>query len=277
MHNERAEATERVRELNQFLEVAREAAYQAGRFLRDNVEAIGDIQYKGPENPVSNIDKGAERLVLDIIGRAFPDHRIISEENGQKNASSEYTWVIDPLDGTINYLHHYRLFSTAIALLRGNEVVLGVTYNPVLDEMFTGVRGGGAYLNGKAIQVSKTRAFNETLLGVGFPYDRSSEAFHRCMKNFLAFSENGQAVRRDGSTALDLCNVACGRYDAFSVAGNEIWDYAAGVLLVAEAGGVVTTFDGAPFLVNGKSEILASNGKIHDLLLKRTRKKLAGT
>ncbi|MBI2830497.1 MAG: inositol monophosphatase [Chloroflexi bacterium] len=259
--------------MNQFLEVAREAAYQAGRFLLENVGAIEDIQYKGPENPVSNIDKGADRIVIDIIGKAFPDHCIISEENGEKRASSEYTWVIDPLDGTINYLHHYRLFSTAIALLRGKEIIVGVTYNPVLDEMFTAVKSGGAYLNGKAIRVSSTTAFNECLLGIGFPYDRQSEGFHRCMDNFLAFSENGQAVRRDGSTALDLCNVACGRYDAFSVAGNEIWDFAAGVLLVAEAGGVVTTFDGVPFQIDGKSEILASNGKIHDILLKRTKRK----
>ncbi|MFC1937367.1 inositol monophosphatase family protein [Chloroflexota bacterium] len=256
--------------MDRCLDVAIQAARQAGEFLRASLKGENEVGYKGRGhfNPFSQIDKGAEGIILDILGGAFPGHRFISEERGKTGADSDYTWVIDPLDGTVNYIHGYRLFSVSIALLCHNDVILGVIYNPLTEEMFTATRGGGAFLNGKAIRVSETASLDKSLLGTGFPYDRNSEAFLRSIRNFVHLLKVSQSIRRDGSTALDLCNVTCGRYDAFSITGNEVWDYAAGIILVAEAGGRVTDFEGNPFhIYSDKNELLATNGRIHEAIL----------
>jgi len=257
--------------MNKFLDVAKRAALQAGEFLLSNLETTREIGYKGEghKNPFSQVDRKAEDLILDIISNTFPDHNLISEESGRKDTSSDYTWVIDPLDGTINFIHKYRHFGVCIALLHREEIILGVVYNPVIDEMFTAAKGDGAYLNDRRIQVSKTVKLDESLLAMGFPYDRNSEAFSKSVKNFVRLVRDSQAVRRNGSTGLALCNIACGRYDGFCVVGNELWDYAAGTLIVAEAGGKVTDFKGDLFRVNNdRNEVLATNGKIHQLMLK---------
>lgn len=261
-------------ELNRFLDVAKTAAYQAGKFLLDNLDGGREIHYKGGghKNPASLVDEGAEDIILNIINSNFPEHGFISEERGGKDMSSDYKWIIDPLDGTINFIHKRRYFGVSIALSHGNDLILGVMYNPVMDEMFTALKGNGAYLNEKGIQVSKTTNLDKSLLSMGFPYDRNSEAFNKSSRNFIRLVRDSQALRRDGSTALSLCNVACGRYDGFCVAGNELWDYAAGLLIVAEAGGKVTDFNGELFRINSsKSEVLATNGKIHDTMLKCLR------
>jgi len=257
--------------LNRFLDVAKRAAYQAGDFLLANLDGIKEISYKGEghNNPVSQVDKEVEGIILSNISNAFPQHSFISEERGKKDAPSDYTWIVDPLDGTVNFIHKYRHFGISIALSYRGDVILGVVYNPVLDEMFTALKGDGAYLNERRIQVSETRSLGESLLAMGFPYDRNSEAFSRSVKYFIRLARDSQAVRRDGSTALSLCSVACGRYDGFCVAGNELWDYAAGTLIVTEAGGKVTDFKGDLFhAINSDSEVLATNGRIHQTVLK---------
>lgn len=257
--------------MDRFLDVAIRAASQAGEFLVNNLDGVKEIHYKGEGhiNPWSQIDEGAEDIIIGIISSAFPEHNFLSEERGEKGASSDYTWVIDPLDGTINYIHRYRYFSVSISLLHREDITLGVVYNPLIDEMFTAVKGKGAYLNERSIQVSKTTTLDKSLLAMGFSYDRNSEIFDQSVKRFVRLLRSSQAIRRDGSTALDLCNVACGRYDGFCIAGNELWDYAAGTLIVAEAGGKVTDFKGNLFRVNkNNDEVLATNGRIHEIILR---------
>ena len=258
--------------MNTFLEIAKKAAYQAGEFLLTSLDGTREIHYKGKGhyNPFSQIDEKAETIIFGAITSAFPEHNFISEERGKKITASDYTWIIDPLDGTINFIHKYRYFSVSISLLYQDEAIVGVIYNPLVNEMFTAVKDRGAYLNEKRIKVSPTAGMDKSLLSMGFPYDRNSEAFSQSVKNFIRLVRDCQALRRDGSTALDLCSVACGRYDGFSITGNEVWDYAAGTLIVTEAGGKVTDFKGNPFHVNNtNNEVLATNGKIHELIVKR--------
>ncbi len=261
----------RLAELGGFLDVAKQAAFKAGEFLSSNLDGIREFRYKekGHGNPLSSGDKGAEDIIFSIISKAFPEHGFVSEEGCGKDTSSDYTWVIDPLDGTVNFIHKYRYFGISISLLYRQEVILGVVYNPSIDELFTAVKGNGAYLNERRIEVSKTASLDDSLVAMGFPYDRNSEAFIRSVGIFISLLRDSQAVRRAGSTAVDLCNVACGRYDGFCVTGNELWDYAAGTLIVAEAGGKVTDLNGDLFRIyNNKHEVLATNGKIHELILK---------
>lgn len=254
----------------EWLDIARKAAREAGKFLLGSLDRPGEVSYKdeGHRNPASRADREAERIVLGILGHSFPDHSFLSEEAGPSGGPSEHTWVIDPLDGTVNFIHGVRYFAVSIALLRDQDIVLGVVYNPVADEMFTGTQGSGAYLNGERIRVSSTARLDEGLLAAGFPYDRGSPAFDRSARRFACLAREGQAARRDGSTALALCNVACGRYDGFCVEQNELWDYAAGILLVSEAGGRVSDFDGQPYRVGiSRKETLASNGRLHQAIL----------
>lgn len=256
--------------MEKFLDVAKRAASRAGEFLLSDLDSTREIRYKGEgyRNPVSAVDEKAEDIIVSIIQGAFPEHSFISEEMGSKDTPSDYTWVIDPLDGTINFLHRCRHFGVSIALLHRKEVILGVVYDPVLGEMFTAVRGGGAYLNERRVQVSKIVHLEASLLAMGFPYNRSSAAFSRSVEYFVRLLRDSQAIRRHGSTALALCQVACGRYDGFCVAGNELWDYAAGTLMVSEAGGKVTDFKGNLFRISSrKNEVLATNGKIHQAIL----------
>ena len=259
-----------VGKLDGFLDVAKWAARQAGEFLLNNLDGTREIDYKGEghSNPQSRVDRRTEDIILGIIGGAFPEHSFVSEERGRRDTPSDYKWIIDPLDGTINFVHGHRYFAVSISLLYQRDVVLGVIYNPLVDEMFTAMKGRGACLNGGTIRVSEIASVDKGLVGMGFPYDRNSEAFHRSTRNFVWLARNAQAVRRDGSTALALCNVSCGRYDGFCVVGNEPWDYAAGILLVVEAGGKVTDSRGESFdVMNNDSELLATNGRIHQSIL----------
>ena len=257
--------------MKNFLDVAKKAAFQAGQLLLNNLDKSREVNYKGAGyyNPSSQMDKEAERVILDIITDAFPEHSFISEEKGEKSGFSDYSWLIDPLDGTVNFIHGNRYFGVSIALVYQGEINLGVVYNPVLDEMFAAVKGNGVYLNEKRIRVSAIDKLGKSLLAMGFPYERSSEAFSSSVRSFTHLARDSQAIRREGSTSLSLCNVACGRLDGFCVAGNEVWDYAAGILLVQEAGGRVTDFQGNPFRIFGSSnEVLATNGSIHGAILK---------
>src|SRR3990172_3850315 len=213
--------------MQEFLNVAREAALRAGRLLRENLNGTREISYKGEINLVTEMDRRSERAAVETLLAAFPGHGIMAEEEARIENGSGFVWIIDPLDGTTNYAHGYPNFAVSIGLERSGEITLGVVYDPMRDELFSAVKGGGAYLNDKLIHVSHA----DTLI-------------------------------RSGSASLDLCSVAAGRLDGYWELKLQPWDVAAGSLIVHEAGGMVSDFSGVRFSVYDK-EILASNGIIH--------------
>jgi myo-inositol-1(or 4)-monophosphatase len=240
-------------------------AKDAGRLLRDRVGTRIDIDHKGSINLVTDVDLASERLIREAISTYYPRHEILGEEGGLTESGSEYRWIVDPLDGTTNYAHGYPIFCVSIALECKGEIVLGVVYDPMRDELFTAESGGGAALNNRPIHVSKTAELMQGLLSTGFPYDIKTSKLTN-LDHWANFAMNAQALRRDGAAALDLCYVACGRFDGFWELNLSPWDTAAGALIVTEAGGRVTNFSGGPFS-NYKPEVVASNGLIHDRML----------
>ena len=247
--------------MKDFIAVARDAALKAGRMLRDNIHGIREIIYKGDINLVTEMDMRSEQTIVEMLRVAFPDHGIVAEEETKLSNASDYTWIIDPLDGTTNYAHGYPCFAVSIALRHEDDVVLGVVYDPMRDELFAAQKGLGAYLNGKQIKVSQVDTLIKSLLATGFPYDRKVSNKNN-MNYFHGLLMASQEVRRDGSAALDLCYVAAGRLDGFWELKLKPWDVAAGSLVVHEAGGVVSDLSGNRFDMHGE-EILASNGRIH--------------
>jgi myo-inositol-1(or 4)-monophosphatase len=264
------------------LTVAVEAAKEAGKFLKLNLGKVKEIQRKvGQEtNLVTEVDRQSEELIVGIIKRHFPQHDILAEESGYKIAGvdgtrekkSEYKWIIDPLDGTTNYTHHFPVFAVTIALERAGELILGVVYDPNFDELFTAEKGKGAYINGKRMSVSKTDRLIRSLLVTGFPYNVRDNPDH-AIEHFVNFLKEAQAIRRMGSAAIDLAYIAAGRIDGFWEVALNPWDVAAGVLLIREAGGKVTDFSGNPYNVYQKP-ILASNGVIHEEMLQVLKRAL---
>jgi myo-inositol-1(or 4)-monophosphatase len=247
------------------LEIAIRAAREAGELLRANMGRRVEVLHKGPVNLVTEVDLASERLIKSIITTHYPRHTVLGEEGGEVGEGTEYRWVVDPLDGTTNYAHGYPVFCVSIGVEHRGEMVIGVIYDPTRDELFVAERGAGATLNNRPIRVSETAPLKQSLLVTGFPYDISTENFTN-LANFRNFYLHGQGVRRGGSAALDLSYVACGRFDGFWELKLAPWDTAAGALLVAEAGGRVTRFDGSAF-DNYRSECLASNGRIHDEMM----------
>lgn len=244
-----------------------ELARDAGSFLKRHIGKISRISYKSRIDLVTDVDIECERLIINRVRKAFPDHMILSEERGRINSGeSEFCWVIDPLDGTTNYAHGFAFFCVSIALLRNKQAILGVVYDPVRGELFSAAKAKGAYLNQKRIKTSKIRSLRRSLLVTGFPY-RFGKVLKANIKHFTSFIMKAQAVRRVGSAALDLCYVASGRFDGFWELDLNPWDTAAGALIVEEAGGRVTTFKGENFDCF-KKEIVASNSKIHNQMLK---------
>jgi myo-inositol-1(or 4)-monophosphatase len=240
-------------------------AKDAGRLLRDRVGTRIDIDHKGSINLVTDVDIASEKLIREAISTYYPRHEILAEEGGLSENGSEYRWIVDPLDGTTNYAHGYPIFCVSIALECKGEVVLGVVYDPMRDELFAAERGKGATLNNRSIFVSKTAELMQGLLSTGFPYDIKTSKLTN-LDHWSNFAMNAQALRRDGAAALDLCYVACGRFDGFWELNLSAWDTAAGVLIVTEAGGQVSDFTGGPFS-NYRPEIVASNGLIHARML----------
>jgi myo-inositol-1(or 4)-monophosphatase len=247
------------------LNFAIRVAKDAGRLLRDRVGTRIDVDHKGSINLVTDVDLASERLIREAISTYYPRHEVLGEEGGLSESGSEYRWVVDPLDGTTNYAHGYPIFCVSIALECKGEIVLGVVYDPMRDELFSAERGGGAALNNRPIHVSKTAELMQGLLSTGFPYDIKTSKLTN-LDHWANFAMNAQALRRDGAAALDLCYVACGRFDGFWELNLSPWDTAAGALIVTEAGGRVTNFSGGPFS-NYKPEVVASNGLIHDRML----------
>lgn len=245
----------------QFLETAVEAARIAGRFQRYRFASLLNVTLKGDKNLVTEVDQESERLIVEHLLAAFPDHNIVAEEGEYRQGQAPFRWIIDPLDGTTNYTHGFPWFCVSIGLESAGELLAGVIYNPMHEELFTATKGGGAFLNGQRLHVSGRAPLQNSLLGTGFPYDCASDPANN-FDNFIAFQKAARGIRRAGAAALDLAYVAAGRLDGFWELKLKPWDVAAGVLLVREAGGIVTTFDGSAYDIFN-DRILASNGLIH--------------
>lgn len=238
------------------------AARIAGNYQKSRFTSSLDIEMKGDKDLVTEVDKESERLIVEHLLSRFPDHDIVAEEGSYPQKGSAFRWVIDPVDGTTNYAHGYPWFCSSIGLEQDGELIAGVIYNPVYDELFTATKGGGASLNGSRLSVSARSPLKNSLLGTGFPYDCASDPVNN-FDNLIAFQKNARGIRRAGAAALDLAYVAAGRLDGFWELKLKPWDVAAGVLIIREAGGVVTTFDGSSYDIFN-NRILASNGLIHD-------------
>jgi myo-inositol-1(or 4)-monophosphatase len=251
--------------MSKYLEIAEKAARTSGEYLSRRFRNSLKIEKKGEINLVTDADRESEKIIKKIITDEFPDHRLLAEEGEKSVTDSEYFWLVDPLDGTTNYAHGFPVYCVSIALLKKGRIIAGCIFNPNLGECFTAAKGRGAYLNGRPIKVSNAVELGESLLATGFPYDiRESDEDN--IKEFSAFAKSARAVRRAGSAALDLAYVACGRFDGFWEFKLSAWDLAAGILMVTEAGGTVTSFKGGNCDIF-TGEALASNGRIHSQML----------
>lgn len=247
------------------LEAARIAAKEAGRILMEEFGRRPRVYYKGRIDLVTDIDRRSEASIVDFLHRRFPDYAILSEEGQGYDGKGGARWIVDPLDGTTNYAHGFPFFSVSIALEQGGRLRCGLVYDPLREEWFTAVQGGGASLNDEVIHVSDTERLEEALLATGFPYDMK-ESPENNMNHFRNFSMRAQAVRRPGVASIDLAYVASGRLDGFWEFKLKPWDIAAGALLITEAGGTVSDFGGGPLDIFGR-EIVASNPHIHHAML----------
>lgn len=249
-----------------FLATAIEAALAAGRVQRQYFRSGLPVVKKGPIDLVTAADMQVEREFRDLVARRFPGHIVLGEEDARQTprGTSDYRWIIDPLDGTTNFAHGLALFCVSIALEVLGQVEIGVVYDPIAEELFTAERGGGAWLNGAAIRVSTRDVLIDALLCTGFPYTIHDRRRHQ-VDVFAGFLGEARAVRRLGSAALDLCYVAAGRFDGFWEEQLHPWDIAAGALAVLEAGGRVTRYDDSPLDLFG-GEIVASNGLVHEAM-----------
>lgn len=250
------------------LNFAIETARDAGQILLEKFGRKINITKKGDINLVTEADLASEALIIERIKSYYPKHSILAEEAGNAviiGGENTWKWIIDPLDGTTNYAHGYPCFCVTIALEHEGEIVLGVTFDPTRNELFAAERGRGATLNNKPIRVSETEEMGNALIVTGFPYDFKDRAdFARHFEDMLLST---RGVRRDGSAAIDMAYVACGRFDGFWEEGLNPWDVAAGVLLIEEAGGQVSYYNGSKFSIY-TPPIAASNGLIHDQMLK---------
>ena len=237
-------------------------ARQAGRMLMDQFEKGIDVELKGEINPVTDLDRSVENFLVGRITEVFPDHDILAEEAARPQGRSEYCWVIDPLDGTTNYAHGYPCFAVSIALELNGEAVTGVVYQPALNEMFTATKDGGAFLDDRPIAVSSRKELERAFLVTGVPYNlHEPEVLARNVSRLERFLARSFAVRRDGSAAYDLACLAAGRFDGFWEEGLKSWDTSAGVLMVIEAGGVVTDFNGEPYFPGTSQTILVAGSE----------------
>ena len=247
------------------METARNAAIDSGRILKGLYGNVREISKKGEIDLVTEADLMSEKAVINTICHHFPDDYILSEEAGEQGEKSDRMWIIDPLDGTTNFAHSFPFFCVSIALQVENKVVVGVVYNPCLDEFFEAERGSGAFLNKNAIRVSGQISLKDSLIGTGFPYD-VYEKPEPVLENLKRMIVNVQGVRRAGAAAIDLCYVAAGRLDGFWEQGLKPWDTAAGSLIVEEAGGDISDYAGNPYNPFLKT-ILASSPGIHSKML----------
>ena len=254
----------------QWKDFAVDLALKAGALLKEKFNQNYEIHYKGEINLVTEADKLSEDLIVTTIVRNFPDHGIVSEESPAIIKNGKMRWIIDPLDGTTNYAHRYPVFCVSIALENDGIIVLGVIYDPMREELFTAIRGKGAYLNDKKLKVSPTKEISCSLLATGFPYDIRSSRDNN-LDYFNSMAKKVQAIRRAGAAALDIAYVAAGRFDGFWELKLMPWDMAAGCLMVAEAGGAVSTIFGDRWDITSP-DVLASNGLIQEQMVKIFKK-----
>jgi len=245
--------------------VAFKAAHHGAEVLMGKMGRLLEINKKGAIDLVTDADTASEKAIITTIQAAFPDHAILAEESGLSDGSSAFRWIIDPLDGTTNFAHSLGLFAVSIACARGNDIICGVVYNPVSKELFSAVKGKGAQLNGQTIRVSDTPDVSESLLVTGFPYN-VGDILDKIMIRLSRCLAASQGVRRLGSAALDLCYLACGRFEGFWEQNLKPWDTAAGLLIAREAGARVTDFSDHEFTID-MPQLLATNGKIHHQML----------
>lgn len=248
-----------------FLKTAEDAARTGGEILMRYFGQPIDVEFKGEVDLVTVADRLSEEAIVSMISSKYPDHQMIAEEGTAKESASQYRWIIDPLDGTTNFAHAFPCFAVSIGLEASGRMVMGVVYDPVRDECFTAVAGRGACLNGMPIHVSAIRSLDKALLATGFPYDRRIHT-EKYLALFKAFMKKAQEIRRPGAATIDLCYLAAGRFDGFWEYKLKPWDVAAAAVIVREAGGQMSDFQGGAFNIYGE-ETLASNGKIHEEML----------
>ena len=263
-------------DLQRILDITVDIARGAGAILREGytqIETQRDtvrIDYKGETDPVTEYDYRSEAFIVAALRQEFPYHAVVGEEGGtyvgvETRQGESLLWQVDPLDGTVNFAHGFPVFSVSLGLLHDGVPVVGVVYNPMSDELFSAVKGGGAHLNGRLIRVSRTPSLDRALLNTGFPYDRRTSAENN-FDAFLRFQRASQEVRRVGSAALDLCMVACGRMDGYWELKIKPHDISAGIIIVREAGGRVTDYASGDAMI-AHNRIVASNGLIHSEML----------
>jgi myo-inositol-1(or 4)-monophosphatase len=249
--------------------VATQAALKAGALLCKGFGTACKVDAKeGMQNLVTEYDQASEKCLIDTILKHFPTHGFLAEESGAtKNSQSPIIWIIDPLDGTVNFAHQIPLFSISIAASINKEVVMGIVYQPMTDEFFIAQKGQGAYLNGSSLKVSShTSLADQVMLATGFPYNVDKNPLH-CIDQFAHITQMGIPLRRLGSAAIDLSYVAAGRFDAYWEVSLHPWDMAAGKLLVEEAGGRVSHYDGSTHKIFCCDTLLASNGLLHQEMI----------
>jgi myo-inositol-1(or 4)-monophosphatase len=244
------------------LNIAIRAAHRAGDFIVRKINKLPDLQVevKARNDFVSEVDREAEARIIEDLLKSYPDHGIVAEESGKIEGEGEYRWIIDPLDGTTNYLHGFPQYAVSIACEHRGRLAHGVIYDPFKQELFAASRGDGATLNNRRIRVSKIKSVEGALIGTGFPFKNPAD-LDEFLQLFSAFFKSASDMRRAGSAALDLAYVAAGRLDGFWESGLNAWDMAAGALIVREAGGIVTDYQGdEKFLENG--QVVAGNPRI---------------
>ncbi len=255
-----------------YLETSIQAARLAGKYLLENQDKISlqDVDVKAQNDFVTRIDRESEKIISQMIAEQFPGHRIRGEEGTNREADSQYQWWIDPLDGTKNYIQKLPFYSVSIALQKNNDIICGVVYDPVHDELFSAEKGAGAYCNERRISVSPQQDFSLALIATGFPH-KLKQYLPVYLEIFGEIFRKASGARRCGSAALDLCHTAMGRYEGFWELGLNTWDIAAGCLILEEAGGEITDFEGAQdFLTSGN--IVCGNSTAHPIMLEIIKK-----
>jgi myo-inositol-1(or 4)-monophosphatase len=255
------------RNKGEFLGTAFRAVILSGDFIRKNIGKISkdDIDIKQASDFVTHVDKESEQIIINVIKKNFPDHIFLTEESIKEHDSDNYRWIIDPLDGTTNFIHSYPVFSVSIALDFQREIILGIVYDPVRDEMFSAEKGKGAFLNGRPFRVSSINGLDSSIIATGFPF-RNKGMIDDYLKLFKNIFQKVSDIRRAGSAALDLAYLACGRCDGFFELGLSPWDIAAGSILIKEAGGIITDFSGnSDYLSTGN--IVAGTPALHGEIL----------
>ena len=248
-----------------YLEAALEVATIAGKEILAAQSGERKVEYKGEIDLVTEMDLRAEEIIKEFFASKFPDIAILAEESGLSGSDSNIRWIIDPIDGTTSYSHGIPHFAVSIALEQDGILEVGVVYNPPLNECFSAIKGEGAFLNGRPIEISATRELKRSLLATGFPYDRATSPDNN-VAQFNAFLIKAQGIRRFGSAALDLCYTAAGRFDGYWEMKLKPWDTAAGILILTEAGGKVTDFKGGQYSIY-EEYLLTSNGHIHSQMI----------